>query len=217
MANAKTDVNALYNPAVGQIQAQIPAIQNLYATLVQGLQNQATTQGANLMQSAQQRGVATPAMGADINNVLGQALAQQSAVLGAQQAQGVAGLQGQVGQANVDRAGTLQQFQTSNLKDSLEAQSNRYQMSDLERQASLREQGDRQDFEIRKARFEKQEADRRAREAQARRQDAQKQASFSLMDMSKSDIDRVMRVGLNKVTGEDGYVSPEDLARAYND
>lgn len=184
-----------YNPVQQGIQAQIPALQNLYTTLVQGLQAQNAAQQQNVLASAQQRGVASPGMAGDIAGQLGGALGQAQAQLGVDIAGGRAGIQSQLAQALADRGNAgitfAQSIQDSNIKKS-------------EQQLAL--QKAERDFQV---------AQVAEQTAQAKAAAKAAASAKSLSDLSETAITRQLRLGLNSVMGADGYVSPDNLAKAY--
>lgn len=204
LTQAQAPVNAIYDPAVQQIQSQIPAIQQLYSNLVQGLQAQNQTQYQNVVNSAAQRGVSGYGVNQGAQAALADSLAQQTAQLGAQQAQGVAGLQGQIGQANVARGQSVYDLANSLQRQQLEAQSNQQKIQDINRSAQLEQTKNQQDYNVSQA---------RASAAQARA--AAKAKEFDLLSVGQDQITRQLRLGLNGVKGKDGHVSPENLAKAY--
>ena len=202
MATASQQVAAAYNPAVNQIQAQIPQVQALYNTLVAGLQQQGQNQAANIMQSAQARGVYQPTTAANTQAALAQALMGGQAQFGVQRAQDVAGLQGNIGQTRVQQAQVTQKQSEANQAAKLEAAKNQLALQQLQQNYSLQE-----------AQYARQQQEAAAREAASA---AKQQAAFDLTSVGEGTLARQLRVYLNGVKGKDGHVSPENLAKAYN-
>lgn len=198
---AQPQINAIYDPAVLAIQSQVPAIQQLYQSLIGGLQAQSQTQIGNVVNSAAQRGVSSAGITQGAQQALGDTLALQSAQLGSQQAQDVAGLQQQVGKANVGRASAISDLATALQKQNIENQTNQSTMSNLERQYALKQQQNVQNYNV--------------QEAQAQAAAARAAARAAKDQVSESDLQRALRIGLNDVKGKDGHVSPKDLASAF--
>lgn len=198
----QADANAIYAPALQAIQAQTPQIQQLYQTLVQGLQQQSMAQQQNVVNSAAQRGLTAPTLGTQVAGAYGQDLNLINAQLGAQRATDVAGINQQVGKTNVAKAGTVNDLAQSLLKQTQENQQNAYQMTDIERKAQLEQQQNQQQFEIQKARYEKAQAEAAARAAQAAREAA--------ASLSTKDFQSRVEATLLAVRGGDGKVSPSD-------
>lgn len=187
---AQSAVNSVFNPAVGQINAQVPAIQNLYQTLVAGLQNQGQSQLQNVLTSADQRGVMRGTTAANTQGALDQTLMQALAPMNVQRAKDKAGILGQVGKANVGRAqavaSTADTIQTGNINKA----TNQLAMEDMQN-----------DAKIRKINYDQAQAEAAARAAQS----AAREAALTVdqrLDMQEGGWS----------PGKDGYVSP----RAWN-
>jgi hypothetical protein len=204
IAQAQGEVNNIYAPALNQIQGQIPAVQNLYNSLLTGLQGQAQNQISNVAQSAAQRGVSSYGVNQGAQDTLTQALLFNQGQLGAQQAQQVAGLQGELGKARVSKGQATYDLANSLQAQNLESQSNQIKMTDMQRQAQLQQQKNQQSYNVAQASY----ATRQARAAAAATQD--------LTTVGEGTIARQLRIGLGDVKGKDGHVSPENLAKAYS-
>lgn len=196
---AAPEVNNIYNPTLQQIQSQIPALQQLYGALLQGLQQQGQQQFQNVQHSAAQRGVSSYGIQAGTQGALADTLALQGSQLGAQQAQGVAGLQGELGKAQVGRGQAVYDLATSLQKQNTESQDNAQRLQAIQRDAQLEQLKNQQSANV--------------SEAQARSAAAGKE--FDLSKVSQDQITRQLRLGLTSVKGKDGHVSPESLAKAY--
>lgn len=200
--NPQADANAIYNPALQAINAQTPQIQQLYQTLVQGLQQQSMAQQQNVVTSAQQRGLTAPTLGTQVAGAYGQDLNLINAQLMAQKGQTVAGIGQEAGKANVGRANAVNELSQSLLKQNMENQQNQYQMTDIERKAQLEQQQNQQQFDIQKARYETAQREAAARAAQAAREAAS--------SLSTKDFESRVEATLLAVRGGDGKVSPSD-------
>jgi hypothetical protein len=203
----------VYGQAQKALQTQVPAIQTLYAALVQGLQSQGQLQTQNVVNSADMRGVGRASLAGDVQGQLGQVLAQQTGQLGAQQAQDTAAAQLGIGQLGVQKANnvvelakSLQAYNQGEAKAKLDTQQ-------TNRQYQLDTKKAQQDFNVSQASYEKRQADAAAADA-ARK--AEQAAAFDITTVSQSQLSRQLRVFLGGVRGKDGHVSPENLAKAYN-
>lgn len=125
--------NTAFNPSLQQAQAQVPAINNLYATLLQGLQNQSGSQLQNVLTSADQRGVMRGSQEASTQQALNSTLMQSGAQLGAQRAQNVAGVQGVVGQGQAQRALSAQQLVEGLTAADLAKKENQLKLTEINR------------------------------------------------------------------------------------
>lgn len=190
-------VNTAYNQATQGIKAQVPALQQLYGNLIQGLQAQNNAQVQNVVDSAQQRGVARQGLEGDTQAMLANALAQGQGQLALGQAQGVGGLRGQIGQTNVARQQARVQQADINSTRRLAAQENQLALQQMQQQ-----------YNVREAQYQKAQAEAAARAA-SRAAETQ-----SLADLSESDIKRALRLQLNSVAMANGKVGPRDLAGA---
>ena len=208
--NPQAEANAIYSPALQAIQAQTPQIQQLYQTLVQGLQQQSMAQQQNVVNSAQQRGLTAPTLGTQVAGAYGQDLNLINAQMNAQRATDVAGINQQVGKTNVAKAGTVNDLAQSLLKQTQENQQNAYQMTDIERKAQLEQQQNQQNFEIQKTRYEVAEAKRAAAAAAAARESALDAAS----KLDTGEFMSITEAQMKRYAGPDGNVSPETYQQA---
>lgn len=192
---AQSQLGAVYNPIVQGIQQQIPAIQQLYGSLLQGLQDQAALQTQNVVSSAQQRGVMRGALQADTSAALADTLGQQTTQLNLQQAGDIAGLQGTVGQANLSRVNAAQTLADTLLNQDLEARKNKLAMQDLTRKYKLDSLNAQRDFSVKEAAYAKAQAER---------------ASSGTSLTSSQALEAIRSLWK---PGADGYVNPEQWNR----
>lgn len=188
--------NQAFNPAIQQAQAQVPAINNLYSTLLQGLQNQGQSQLQNVLTSADQRGVMRASQPASTQQALDSSLMQAGAQLGAQQAQNVAGVRGIAGQGQAQRALAAQQMVEGLTAADLAKRENQLKLTEINRAD-----------EINTIRSQVAEAKAAAR-ASARADEK------GIADLSESDIKRALRLQLNERAMVNGKVGPKELAGA---
>ena len=212
IGTAAGQLQPVFNQATQAVQAQAPAIQNLYNALMQGLQGQLGNQVQNVVQSAERRGVGRAMLGADTQNMLGQELALQAGQLGVQRAQDLATNQQALGNIGVQRGTSIVDLAQSLQADRQTTQKAKMDLKNTERDFQLRNQQALRDLEVAKT------AQATANARVAARASASAGANQkTLLDISGSDLERMTRLGLDAVQGKDGFVSPENLAKAYND
>lgn len=211
--NPQAEANTIYNPALQNIQAQMPQVQQLYQTLVQGLQQQSMAQQQNVVNSAQQRGVGSPMLAGQVAGALNQEVGLQGAQINSQRAQDLALIQQQLGKTNVSKGNAVYELANTLQKQNMENQQNAYQMTDIERKAQLEQQQNSRQAEIQKTRFDVAEQKRRAAEAEANAR-----AYSNAVDVSaKMDLQSFtsnMQAALTKQAGGDGKVSPTTFRQA---
>lgn len=196
----------VYNQAQGQLAQQMPAIANLYQSLIQGLQGQTQAQVQNVVNSAAQRGVLSGQTQLNAQGALDQALAQQTGQLSAQQAQETAAAKFGIGKLNAQRqndilnlANSLQDLSTTKKKAAMDRLQN-------ERQHQLDMLQAQQNYNIQQANFNTQQARASARQAASAK---------DISQISEGQIQRQLRISLDNMRGSDNHVGPKDLAKAY--
>lgn len=107
---ATAQVAPVYQQQEEALKSQIPAIQQLYQTLFQGLEGQRATETQNILESAGARGVLRSSMPVDLQTQLGTALLAERSKLGAQQAQEIAGVNMKIGELNTQRLNAINQL-----------------------------------------------------------------------------------------------------------
>lgn len=113
---ATSQVAPIYDQQIAQAQAQIPALQKLYQSLIGNLQTQSNQQlqtgTQNIVEDASRRGVLRSSLPVDARTTLqGQlsaALTQGTADLNRQQLQDVSGIQERIGNLQTGRLGAIQ-------------------------------------------------------------------------------------------------------------
>lgn len=200
---AEQQLAPVYDQQINQLQGQVPAIQNLYNTLTQALQqqNQMQLQSGvqNIVEDASARGVLRSTLPVDARQALtaqlGAALNQSLGQLGLQQGQDVSRIQEQVGGLRVSRAGAI-----AELARSLEGQDLERQKLELQRQQAEREyQLKQQELQI-----------ARSQAARSGGGSSRAPTQFEMTQQAASALSRELRA----VAGRDGYVSPQDYAAA---
>lgn len=124
---AQNQLNPVFNQQQQAIQSQVPAIQNLYQTLSQGLQTNFDTQLASGVQGinedASARGVLRSTLPNDarlaLTTQLGSALQQGLGQLGSQQASDISGVQSQLGELGIRRVSAITDLANALKSDNL--------------------------------------------------------------------------------------------------
>lgn len=101
-------LNPVYSGAIKDVQAQIPATETLYTALLGGLESQANAGVGSVVDSAERRGVGRARLGQDVAGSIGAALQLQRATLGAQKAEDVAGITGQLSELRTGKVNETQ-------------------------------------------------------------------------------------------------------------
>lgn len=203
---ASTYLQPTFAQAEQALQGQTPAIQNLYAALIQGLQAQGGAQTQNVLASAARRGVGRAMLGSDVQNQLGQELALQTGQLGAQQAQAVAAAQQAVGKLGVERVSRVSDLANSLQEAHLNRVKTQNEMSNLDRNQQLKLQEADREFQVAQAAYQR----RQAEAAAAARQKAAKEAPTTSQAL--------LTIAQLWQPGKDGYVNPKqwnELRKAF--
>ena len=132
---ATAQIAPLYDQQQQAISSQIPAIQQLYNTLMQGLQTgydtQLSTGVQGINEDASARGVLRSTLPNDsraaLTGQLGQALLEGRAQLGRQQAGDVAGINERLGSLGINRANAIAELSRSLESQDLDRQKFEYQ------------------------------------------------------------------------------------------
>lgn len=188
---ATQQLSPVYQQQETAIQSQLPAIQNLYKTLIEGLQGQYNqnlqTGTQEIVEDASARGVLRSTLPVDARQALtaslGQALMAGRAQLGSQQAQDVAGINEKLGGLRVQKAGAIADLARSLESQDLEAQKFAYQQRLDAQQLALARQ--------------------KAASSGGRTITAAQNTQLAVSALAKE---------LRSVAGRDGYVSPQDYA-----
>lgn len=105
---AASQLNPVYAQSEQALKSQVPAIQQLYQTLMQGLEMQGAAQNQQLLESSAARGLTRSSIPLDLQTALAQSLTQERGKLGAQQAQDIAGINLKLGDLGISRAQAVQ-------------------------------------------------------------------------------------------------------------
>lgn len=137
---ATAQLAPVYDQQVQTLQSQVPAIQQLYQSLMQGLEAQGKTQTQGILESSAARGLTRSSIPTDLQTTLAQTLMGEKSKLGAQQAQDIAGINMKVGDLGIQRAQAIQ-----GLADSL------YGRDMKEREFQMQQQAAERDFQMKQA------------------------------------------------------------------
>ena len=187
---ATAQVAPIYQQQEQALQSQIPAIQQLYQTLFQGLEGQRATETQNILESAGARGVLRSSMTVDLQTQLGTALLCERSKLGAQQAQEIAGVNMKIGDLGIQRTGAINQ-----LADTL------YNRDLTERKFQMEQEQARQQAALAQASARSGGGGGGGRAAS--KQEVYSQAAGTLRSQLVAD----------KLIGRDGYVSPQTYSQ----
>lgn len=116
------------------IQSQIPAIQQLYQSLFQGLESQRKTGTQQIFEDASGRGLLNSTIPVDNQAQLGQALLQRRSELGAEQLQRIGEIRERLGGLGISRLQAIQ-----NLANALASRSLANRQFSLQKRLSNRE------------------------------------------------------------------------------
>lgn len=135
---AQQELNPVYAQQEAAIKSQIPALQQLYQTLYQGLDAKQAGETQNILESSAARGLTRSSIPVDLQTALGQSMLQARGQLGAQQAGELAKIRTQLGDLGLQRAQAIQ-----SLADTL------YQRDLKERQFQMEQQAREREFQLR--------------------------------------------------------------------
>lgn len=137
---ATKQLNPVFAAQTQATQAQIPAIQQLYQSLTQGLEAQGAAERQNILEDASGRGVLRSSLPVDLQTALGQSLLQQRGQLGAQQARDIAGVQGSLADIGLERARSIYDLASSLQGGDLEERRFKFQKQQTLREFNLDKQ-----------------------------------------------------------------------------
>lgn len=127
---AQQQLNPYFQQQEQATRQQLPAIQQLYDTLLSGLEGQRQTETQNILESASQRGVLRSTLPVDAQQQLGAALLAERGKLESQRAGDVAGVNKSLADIGLARVTSI-----SDLADSLQArdlQEREYQLKQIQ-------------------------------------------------------------------------------------
>lgn len=183
---AQQELNPVYAQQEAAIKSQIPALQQLYQTLYQGLDAKQASETQNILESSAARGLTRSSIPVDLQTALGQSMLQARGQLGAQQAGELAKIRTQLGDLGLQRAQAIQ-----SLADTL------YQRDLKERQFQMEQQKMEREFQLKQQEIAASRAASRATQ-----QGAPKALVSSIYNTLQSK------------KGRDGFVSPNTFRAA---
>lgn len=194
---ATSTLSPVFDSQIGQLQSQVPAIQQLFQSLSSGLTQQSNAQlntgVQNISEDASARGVLRSTLPVDarttLTGQLGAALTQGLGQLNLQELGQVGDIQSKIGTLGINKATSIADL------------SNNLRTSDLqERQFQEQKLVDAQNYQL------------------AQQKIAQASASTGLSPAEvKSQVQQSIAGGLSGNKGKDGYVSNETWAAALTD
>lgn len=153
---AQAQVNPYFQQQEAAVRQEIPAIQNLYNTLLQGLEGQRASETQNILESASQRGVLRSSMPVDLQTQLGAALLAERGKLESQRAGDVSRVNKSIADIGLQRSQAI-----TSLADQLQAR-------DLqEREFKLRRQQADREFKLQQQKLAAEVAAQRSSQAQS--------------------------------------------------
>lgn len=216
---ATAQLAPVYDQQSQAISSQVPAIQNLYQTLIQGLQQQGQQQltagVAGINEDASRRGILRSSLPTDarqsLQGQISQALLQSQGQLGAQQAGDIANVNEKLGTLGVQRAGAITDLSRSLETRDLEERQFQFNIQQAKEQAERqriqdefnRQQAERS-YQIEQQKLEQQKIATAKSSAPSAKAPTQAQST----QMAASALARELK----GVAGRDGYVSPQDYA-----
>lgn len=124
---AASQLNPAYAQQTSALKAQMPAIQQLYQSLFQGLEGRGRRETQNIYEGASDRGLLYSTIPVDAQTSLQEALLQQRGQLGAKQAQEMAVVNERLGGINVQRTGAIAQLAQALAQSSLQGKQFQFQ------------------------------------------------------------------------------------------
>lgn len=126
-----------YRQQTTALQAQIPAIQQLYQSLFQGLEAQGQRETQNIFEGASGRGILRSTIPVDAQTTLQEALLQQRGQLGSKMAQEIAGVNEGLAGIAVQRSNAIAQLAQALSQSKLQRQQFGYQKRQGRQQLNL--------------------------------------------------------------------------------
>lgn len=197
---ADGQIKPIYSAAQAAVASQVPQTQDLYQTLMGALANQSAQSQSDLVAAAERRGLGGGRFASDVGTALGQALDQQNAQLGAQQASDLANIGVAQGNLGIARANSAQNLGDTLQTGAINAASNKNAANISRGEFNLDMQGATQQDQLRRMSDAKQAREQAAREAAAQARSAAKAQSalpklrqlksggFAFTDKNSQDI-----------------------------
>lgn len=145
---AQNQLAPAYAQQIGALQGQIPAIQQLYNSLIQGLQGQQQVGNQNILENASARGVLHSTIPVQGQVQLGQQILGQQGQYAAQQAKDLGGIYSQIAGINTDQANSVAQLANQLAQTDLNNQQFSYQKQQAARDYALQKQIAAQNYKL---------------------------------------------------------------------
>lgn len=137
-----------YNQQISGLQAQVPAIQQLYSTLMQSLGGQQATGNQSILEDAGGRGLLHSTIPLAGQAQLGQQILQQQGQYAAQEAKDIGGVQSQIGGVYTQQAGAIAQLANSLQGAATSQQALTLQQQNVNRQFAQQQQLQKQQYQL---------------------------------------------------------------------
>lgn len=145
---ATSQLSPAYAQQISAVQSQIPAIQQMFQLLVQGLQGQQQVENLNALEDASARGVLKSTIPVDKQAGIAQNILQQQGLFAAQQARDVGDIYSQVGALNVNQANDISQLANSLQQSYTSEQALAFQKKNADRQYKLQQKLGNQQYNL---------------------------------------------------------------------
>lgn len=149
-AQAKSQLAPAYTQQTKALKAQIPAIQQLYQSLFQGLQAQGARETQNIYEGASDRGVLSSTIPVDAETTLQDTLLQQRGQYSAQQAKDIAGVNERLGGIAVQRSNAIAQLAQALAQSALQRKQFSFQKQQSAQQLRLQRQLADREYQLQK-------------------------------------------------------------------
>lgn len=145
---ASNQLNPGYDQQIGALQSQIPAIQQLYSALIQGLQGQQRTGNQNILEDASGRGLLRSTIPVQGQAQLGQQIVAQQGQYAAQQAKDLGGIYSQIAGVNTERANSVANLASALQGNELQRIQMANQQAQADREFQLQQQTAAQQYQL---------------------------------------------------------------------
>lgn len=147
-STASNQLSPAYDQQLGAAQSQLPAIQQLYTQLIQGLQGQQRVGNQNILEDASGRGLLRSTIPVQGQIGLGQQILAQQGQYAAQQAKDIGGIYSQIAGLNTERANSVAQLANSLQGNDLQRQQMANQQAQSDREYALQAQTAAQQYQL---------------------------------------------------------------------
>ena len=145
---AQSQLNPAYNQQIAAVQSQIPAIQQLYQALIQGLRGQQAQGNQTILEDANSRGMLRSTQPVVAQQQLGSQILQKQGEYGLQQQKELGGLYGQVAGIYTDRSNNVANLANSLYGMDIQKQTLNNQINQGNRSFALQQQTANQQYQL---------------------------------------------------------------------